>query len=117
LVRSFQALRTIDPAFNPRSALSFRVGLPANAYPRQPGISATHQAILDRLSTLPAVTGVTASTCLPLAEGGNGFTSMMRVQGRILPPGTLSPATGFCAVSARYFETMGTPVIRGRPIE
>jgi predicted permease len=117
LVRSFQSLRAIDPAFDPRSALSFRIGLPATGYPRQPGITATHQAILDRLATLPGVTGVTASTCLPLAEGGNGFTSMMRVQGRVLPPGTLSPATGFCAVSARYFETMGTAVIRGRAID
>jgi putative ABC transport system permease protein len=42
---------------------------------------------------------------------------MMRVQGRVLPPGTLSPAVAFCAVSGRYFETMGTSIIRGRGIE
>jgi putative ABC transport system permease protein len=116
LVRSFQALRAIDPAFNPTSALSFRIGLPASAFPRQPVITTTHQAILDRVSVLPGVTGAAASTCLPLAEDGGRFTSMMRVQGRVLPPGALSPATSFCAVSAAYFETMGTAVIRGRAI-
>jgi putative ABC transport system permease protein len=116
LVRSFQALRSIDPAFDASSALSFRIGLPPAAYPRQPGITDAHRAIADRLAALPGVTGVALSTCIPLAEDGNRFTSMMRVQGRVLPPGTLSPAVGFCAVSGRYFETMGTSVIRGRGI-
>jgi predicted permease len=77
----------------------------------------THQAILDRVSVLPGVTRVAASTCTPLAEDGGRFTSQMRVQGRVLPPGTLSPSTTFCAVSAAYFEAMGTPLIRGRSIE
>jgi predicted permease len=117
LLRSFQAIRAIDPAFNPASALSFRIGLPPNLYPRQPGIATTHQTILDRIARLPGVSGVTASTCMPLAEDGNRFTSMTRVEGRVLPPGTLSAPTAFCAVSAAYFETMGTPVIRGRAIE
>jgi putative ABC transport system permease protein len=42
---------------------------------------------------------------------------MMRVEGRVLSPGTLSPATAFCAVSAKYFEAMGTSVVRGRGID
>jgi putative ABC transport system permease protein len=115
LIRSFQALRAIDPAFNPTSALSFRIGLPASAYSRQPAIVMAQQTILERLSALPGVIAAAASTCMPLAEDGR-FTSQMRVQGRVLPPGTLSPATGFCAVSANYFETMGTSVIRGHGI-
>jgi putative ABC transport system permease protein len=117
LVRSFQALRSIDPAFDATSALTFRIGLPTAAYPRQPAITAAHHAIADRLSSLPGVTGVAASTCIPLAEEGGRFTSTMRVQGRLLPPGTLLPAVGFCAVSGKYFETMGTSVVRGRGID
>ena len=118
LVRSFEALRRVDPAFDPRSALTFRIGLPPHDYPGQPGISATNQAILDRVAALPGVTRAAASTCMPLADDAGGrFTSQARVYGRVLPPGTLSPATGFCAVSASYFETMGTPVVRGRGIE
>src|SRR5262249_59652876 len=114
--RSFQNLRAIDPAFDARSALTFRVGLPANAYGAQPGITAAHQTILDRVSRLPGVTAVTGSTCLPLVEDGPRFTSTMRVQGRVLPPGTISPAVGFCAVAAGHFEAMGMSVIRGRSI-
>ena len=117
LVRSFQALRGVDPAFDASSALTLRIGLPAAEYPRQPGITDAHQAILDRLASLPGVTGVAASTCIPLAEDGNRFTSMMRVQGRALPPGTLSAPVGFCAVSGRHLETMGTSIVRGRGID
>jgi putative ABC transport system permease protein len=117
LVRSFQAMRNLDPAFDASSALTFRIGLPAATYPRQPGITDAHRAIADRLVALPGVTGVAVATCIPLAEDGARFTSMMRVQGRVLPPGTLSPAVAFCAVSGRYFETMGTSIIRGRGIE
>src|SRR5262249_44917358 len=70
----------------------------------------------DRVSRLPGVTAVTGSTCLPLVEDGPRFTSTMRVQGRVLPPGTISPAVGFCAVAAGHFEAMGMSVIRGRSI-
>ena len=117
LLRSFDALRAIDPAFDPASALSFRIGLPPAAYPRQPAIAATQQAILDRVASLPGVRAATASTCLPLGDDGTRFTSVVRVQGRVLPPGTLSAATSSCAVAAKYFETMGTSIVRGRTIE
>ncbi len=117
LVRSFQAMRNIDPAFEASSALTFRVGLPATTYPSQPGITDAHRAIADRLLALPGVTGVAVATCIPLAEDGARFTSMMRVQGRVLPAGALSPAVAFCATSGRYFETMGTSIVRGRGIE
>jgi putative ABC transport system permease protein len=117
LVRSFQALRAIDPAFDARSALRFRIGLPAAEYPGQPAVSDVHRAIADRLSALPGVTAVATATYLPLPEDGARFTAVMRVQGRVLPPGTLSPPVAFCAVSGRYFDTMRTPVVRGRGIE
>jgi len=116
LVRSFQALRSIDPAFDASSTLSFRIGLPTSTYGAQPAASTAQQAIVDRLTSLPGVSAVAASTCLPLIADGR-FTSAMRVQGRVVPPGTLSPSTSFCAVSGGFFQTMGTSVVRGRGID
>src|SRR6185503_15932421 len=72
LLRSFQALRAIDPGFNPTSALTFRVGLPGSDYPDRRRMVAAHQAILDRLSALPGVTAASAATCLPLVGCGGG---------------------------------------------
>jgi putative ABC transport system permease protein len=116
MVRSFQEVRAIDPAFDARSALTFRIGLPAREYPNQPQVIARQQAILDRLSTLPGVTEAAASTCLPLAEEGNCFASIMRVEGRVTPPGTIPPIVSFRSVTGGYFETIGTRLIRGRTI-
>ena len=68
MLRSFQKLRNVDPGFNPASALTFRVGLPDRQYSSRRAAVAAHQAILDSLSTIPGVTAVSASTCLPLTR-------------------------------------------------
>ena len=71
MLRSFQKLRSVDPGFDATSALTFRIGLPRSDYPDRGRIVAAHRAIVDRLSALPGVTAVAASTCLPLIEGCN----------------------------------------------
>jgi putative ABC transport system permease protein len=112
MVRSFQKLRAVDPGFDVSSALTFSIGLPDRNYPTRAAAVAAHQAILDRLSTLPGVTAVSASTCLPLAGGCFGNT--VYVEGRALPPGTVPPLARFRAVAGGYFEAMGIRLLRGR---
>jgi predicted permease len=105
----------VDPGFDARSALTFSVGLPDRNYPSRSAAVAAHQAILDRLSALPGVVAVSASTCLPLAGGCFGNTVV--VEGRALPPGAVPPVSLFRAVAGGYFEAMGIRLIRGRGIE
>jgi predicted permease len=115
MVRSFQKLRAVDPGFAATSALTFSVGLPDRHYPSRGAAVAAHQAILDRLSTVPGVTAVSASTCLPLAGGCFGNTVV--VEGRAVPPGAIPPIALFRAVAGGYFEAMGIRLLRGRGIE
>jgi predicted permease len=117
LVRSFQKLRAIDPGFDPSSALTFRLGLPDREFPNRRAVVAAHQATLDRLAALPGVTSVSASSRIPLADLGRGMSSLMRVEGRPAPQGTIPPIVAFRAVAGGYFETMGTRLLRGRGIE
>ena len=117
LARSFQKLRAIDPGFDPSSALTFRLGLPDREFPNRRAVVAAHQAILDRLAALPGVTSVSASSRIPLADLGRGMSSLMRVEGRPAPQGTIPPIVAFRAVAGGYFETMGTRLLRGRGIE
>jgi putative ABC transport system permease protein len=114
IVRSFQKLRAVDPGFDASSALTFSLGLPDRNYPNRATVVVTHQAILDQLSTLPGVTAVSASTCLPLAGGCFGNTVV--VEGRAVPPGTVPPIALFRAVAGGYFEAMGIRLLRGRGI-
>jgi putative ABC transport system permease protein len=114
IVRSFQKLRAVDPGFDASSALTFSLGLPDRHYPNRATVVVAHQAILDRLSTLPGVTAVSASTCLPLA--GSCFGNTVIVEGRAVPPGTVPPIAFFRAVAGGYFEAMGIRLLRGRGI-
>jgi putative ABC transport system permease protein len=114
MVRSFQKLRAVDPGFDASSALTFSLGLPDRTYSNRATVVVTHQAILDRLSTLPGVTAVSASTCLPLA--GSCFRNTVIVEGRAVPPGTVPPIAFFRAVAGGYFQAMGIRLLRGRGI-
>ncbi len=116
MVRSFQKVRAVDPGFDASSALTFSVGLPDRNYSTRRATVAAHQAILDRLSTLPGVRAVSASTCLPLAAGCVGGNTVL-VEGRPVPPGTMAPIALFRAVAGGYFEAMGIRLLRGRGIE
>ena len=117
MLRSFQKLRAIDPGFEPASALTFRIGLPRTDYAEPARVIATHQAIIERLTAVPGVTAVSATTCLPLSGRGYCFGMPISVQGRVLPPGTIPPITAVRSVAGDYMTAMGMRLLRGRRIE
>ena len=114
MIRSVQRLRGVDPGFDPRAALTFRIGLPAAEYQTRATAVAAHRAILDRLSAIPGVARVSAASWLPLTPGGYGNT--VTVEGRTVPEGTIPPVADFLAVAGGYTETLGMPLLRGRGI-
>jgi predicted permease len=114
MLRSFQKLRAVDPGFNATSALTFGIGFPRSSYPERARLVATHRAIVNRLSALPGITAVSASTCLPLSERELCQGSPMFSEAHPLPPGTF---VAIRAVDAAYFQTMGMRVLRGRGID
>jgi putative ABC transport system permease protein len=115
MLRSFQKLRAVDPGFSAASALTFRIGLPNRGYSSRVAGVATHRAILDRLSALPGVTAVSASTCLPLRT--RCFGNSLLVEGRIITPGKLPTIAWFNAVAGGYVEALGMHLLRGRTID
>jgi predicted permease len=114
MVRSFQKLRAVDPGFDATSTLTFSVGLPQNEYSTRALAAAAHQAILDRVSALPGVSAASATTCLPLAGGCFGNT--VRIEGRVIQPGTTPPLALMRGVAADYFRAIGTPLRAGRTL-
>lgn len=113
MVRSFQQLRAVDPGFTAASALTFRVGLPDREYAARRAAVAAHQSILDRLSALPGVAAVSASTCLPLADRCFGNSVFVERRPDEQRPAA-RPNVAFRAVAAGYVEAMGMRIFRGR---
>jgi putative ABC transport system permease protein len=116
MLRSFQRLRGVEPGFNAGSALTFEVGFPRNDYPDRRRLTAVQQGIIERIAALPGVTGVSASTCLPLSERQLCQGGPLFVEGRELPAGTVAPFIGSRAVAGNYFDVMGMAILRGRGI-
>lgn len=115
MVRSFQNLRAVDAGFDPTSTLTFSIGLPQVKYPARQAAVDLHLALLDRLSALPGMTGVSTSTCLPLA--GACFGNTLRVEGELPDTGRVGPWAWWRGVSSSYIEVMGIRLLRGRTIE
>jgi len=114
MLRSFQKLRRVDPGFDAASALTFRVGLPNGQYSTRRAAVAAHQAILDRVATIPGVTAVSVSTCQLLGGPcfGNGVVPELKIE-----DGRARPFFWWRGVSGGYFETAGIRVLRGRALE
>ena len=116
MVRSVQQLGTIDLGFDPSSALSFRVGLPARGYETRERAALTHRAILERLNGLPGVVAASAVSCLPLS--GTCFGNGLIVEGERDGSSQLGRQFAwFRAVADGYFEAAGLRLTRGRALE
>jgi putative ABC transport system permease protein len=117
MFRSFQRLRAVEPGFDASSALTFQIGFPRSDYPERARLVATQHALIDRLSELPGVASVSATTCLPLSERQLCQGGPLFVEGRQLPVGAIAPFVAIRAVSGDYFDVMGMRVLRGRGID
>jgi putative ABC transport system permease protein len=88
-----------------------RLFLPLTKYPTAEPRAAIAQQIEDRLSGVGAWQAVGLTTNTP-AFGG--FNRQLTVEGRPDPDAERRPEVTMVAVSDRYFETLGIPIVRGR---
>jgi putative ABC transport system permease protein len=112
LIRSFTQLRHVEPGFDPRSALTFRIALPESAYPEETARAAFMAELLTRLETVPGVRQVGAVMGLPMS--GTRFSLSFGVDGRAELAPAQQPTMEVRVTTPGYFGTMGIPVKRGR---
>src|SRR5262245_42069535 len=111
LIRTFIALRSVDPGIDLRNALTLRMSLSGPRFQKTADVERLVSDGVTRLEALPGVAAAAYSSYVPL-EGGAVFP--YTIQGRSL---TSSPFHGFgpwTSVSSRYFEVFKIPLIRGR---
>jgi putative ABC transport system permease protein len=111
LVRSFLHLLAVDPGFNPRHMLTFRVGVSPERYKTDAESLALYRGIQAKLKALPGVQSATAVYPLPLSGSGIGIT--FSIEGRPHAPGD-SPDVQVSIIEPSYFQAMGISILRGR---
>src|SRR5207245_5469663 len=70
-----------------------------------------YRQIVERLERLPGVQSASVANMTPM--GFMGLGSEIEPADRNMPPNEL-PSASYFAVGRRYFETIGTPLMRGR---
>ena len=111
LIRSFLRVLAVDPGFDPRHMLTFRVGMSPKRYKEDADSLAFYRGTLTKLQALPGVQSATAVYPLPLSGSGIGIT--FDIEGRPHAPGD-SPEVRVSIIEPSFFQTMAIPILRGR---
>ena len=112
LIRTFIALRHVNPGFDPRNVLTLEMSLTGDQFKKTAGVAQVSHDGRERLNAIPGVEISAFTCCLPL-EGGYGLP--FNIIGR--PPAPKSPWTGgagWMSASPGYFAVFHIPILRGR---
>jgi predicted permease len=110
LMRSFDRMMSVDPGFDPRHLLSFRVAAPEGHFKEGERV-AMFDRLQQRLRALPGVQAVSSAFPLPLS-GGN-ISISFSIEGQPVAAGD-QPSERVSLTSAQFFETLRIPLKQGR---
>jgi putative ABC transport system permease protein len=111
LIRTFAALKDVNPGFRPQRVLSLRLSIPRNKYDGDEKVAAFCQRILEQVRAVPGVEAAGMGNRLPF--GGPSGMSSVYFERANQDPGTLE-ATDDTTITPDYFRAMGIPVLQGR---
>ena len=112
LISSFMKLQAVDPGFDQRHLLTATVSLAGATQYVGPAREAFYSRLMDQLSSVPGVAGVSAINHLPLA--GDTWGTSIVIEGRPLPGAGQDIVATFRVCRPDYFRTMGVPLRAGR---
>jgi predicted permease len=111
-VRSFLKLQSVDPGFDARGVITFRVGLPPTQFQDREKIRNFFDELDRALASIPGVEAVGATQVLP---GRSDNRAVFVFEGDAEPTNVLSGRhMHYNAVSRGYFSAMRIPAISGR---
>jgi predicted permease len=112
LIRTFVALRHVNPGFDAHDVLTLEMSLTGDRFQKTAGVAQLSRDGRERLGTIPGVEVSASTCCLPL-EGGFGlpFDIVGRPHGK--DPINNTDGAGWMNTSPGYFATFHIP-LRGR---
>jgi predicted permease len=111
LIRTFVALRSVNPGFDPHHVLTMQMSLTGSRFEKTSGVAQLVHDSVERLQALPGVVAAGTTCCMPL-QGGFGLPLI--IVGRPLTNGPYHGGAGWTNVSPRFFDVFKIPLLRGR---
>ena len=110
MMRSFFVLYRLDLGFETPRLLTMQISLNDRKYPTAQERNAFARGLTERLAGIGALERVTTASNFPLS---GGWALDLTIDGRA-DPNTRRPVVTMVAAGAKYFETVGIPILRGR---
>ncbi len=115
LIDTFVRLRQVAPGFDPRNVVTMQMSIDGTRYATTAAVASMYDRTIQRLGSVPGVESAATVTSLPLELGPDfGFTVDGRKQHT---DGELDGDAQWRSVTARYFDVMRMPMIRGRAFD
>ncbi len=111
LFRSYEALLSTDPGFEPENVLTVRLAPSWSEIEDRETVARLFDDVVQRVTAVPGVRSVSATNSLPLA--GSTWGTTVEIAGRPVEPHE-RPGGLNRSVLPDYFRTMGIGLVRGR---
>jgi putative ABC transport system permease protein len=109
LIKSFWLILSVDPGYRTENVLAMEIEPPPSKYLEPLRRVSFFEQVLERVEALPGVRSASVASALPL-RGGQAVTFSIEGRASVVD---LEPEIR--TISPHYFQTMGIPLLRGRP--
>jgi predicted permease len=111
MIRSFLKVYRLDAGVETSHLLTMRLALPNQKYPTLEQRRAFYDRLDQRLAVIGGIQAATITTNMPL---GGGTPRLLSIDGHQPADGEQPQTVTQLTIGARYFETMGLRILRGR---
>ncbi|HWY49537.1 MAG TPA: ABC transporter permease [Bryobacteraceae bacterium] len=114
MIRTFQALRSVQPGFtHPEQVQLLHISIPDAQVKEPERVMRMENEMIDKLAAIPGVTSVALASAAPI-ERMNNQNDLLYAQDKTYSPGQIPPVRAFRYISPGFLKTDGTPLIAGR---
>jgi predicted permease len=116
MLRTSQSMRRVQPGFtDPATLQTLRIAIPRENAADDTALLVAHQALVERLASLPGVSSVGLIDMLPLS--GSDSNDPIFASDRTYAPDTIPPLRQFVRAAPGTFAVLGTRVVAGREFD
>lgn len=114
MIRTFGALRKVDPGFaDPRHLQAMRISIPESLIAEPEQVTRTQNAILDKLAAIQGVKSVGFASDMPM-EGVDSAWDEILAQDKAYSGDLTAPLRLYKRISPGFLQTAGTRLVAGR---